>query len=87
MSYYIPYTNSVVCVDFIIFRKLLSDIDFIIVQAFKSNCSVRYNVIIDGKTLEQISFLGCDMSYGRDRDVDNKFYMFKPMCGKIRRKH
>ena len=46
------------------------------------------NIIIEGKVLEQISnfnYLGCDISFDVDKDIQNKVNRFQHICGTINR--
>jgi hypothetical protein len=56
------------------------------VMAFKEKDPVRSKIIINGNILKQISnfnYLGCNLSYNYDGDVQTKLAIFQVMCGRI----
>lgn len=58
------------------------------IMAFEGKETVRSKIIIDNKTLEQVShfnYLGCDTTYERDKDVESKVHKFQAICGTINR--
>ena len=58
------------------------------IMAFKGKSPVRSKIVLDNKTLEQVShfrYLGCDISYDRERDIDEKINRFQMICGTINR--
>jgi hypothetical protein len=57
-------------------------------KTFGGKQLVRIKIIINDAVLEQVSqftFLGCDLSFDYDSDVENKLNRFQNMCGTIRR--
>lgn len=58
------------------------------VMAHKGKHPVRSKVVIENKILEQVSYfdyLGCNVSYDRDKDIENKLNKFQLICGTINR--
>lgn len=58
------------------------------VMAFKGKFPVRSKIVINGNIIDQVShfnFLGCDISYEYENDVDNKLHKYQRMCGTIHR--
>jgi hypothetical protein len=57
-------------------------------MAFKGKFPVRSKINIDNCPLEQVrhfNYLGCDVTYDQDEDVNNKLHKFQNICGTIRR--
>jgi hypothetical protein len=55
-------------------------------MAFHGKQSVRTKIVIDNYTLEQVThlkYLGCDVSYQYDNDVNIKLKKFQNICGTI----
>ncbi|XP_075210534.1 uncharacterized protein LOC142317874 [Lycorma delicatula] len=58
------------------------------IVAFKGKWLVRSKIIFDGQILEQVrvfNYLGCDLSYDRNIDIDKKLSRFEEVCDLIRR--
>jgi hypothetical protein len=58
------------------------------VMAFKGKYPVRSKIMINNKTIEQVknfNYLGCDISYNYDDDLQNKLHKFQYICGTIKR--
>jgi hypothetical protein len=56
-------------------------------MAFHGKQSVGTKTVIDNYTLEQVThfkYLGCDVSYQYDNDVDVKLKKIQNICGTIR---
>lgn len=56
--------------------------------AFHGKEPVRAKIIINSKPIEQVlhfNYLGCDISYNYDNDIDRKLNKYQSMCGTIRR--
>lgn len=56
------------------------------VMAFRGKYPVRSKIAIGNYNLEQVSnfrYLGCDISFNIDRDVENKLVKFRNVCGTI----
>lgn len=56
---------------------------------FKGKYSVRSKIVIDSKTVEQVSQferLGCDTSYEYDNDIDENVHKVQAVCGTIKKK-
>jgi hypothetical protein len=57
-------------------------------MAFKGKFPVRSKINIENCPLEQVgnfNYLGCDVSYDQDEDVNNKLHKFQNIFGTIRR--
>lgn len=58
------------------------------VMAFSGKNPLRAKIIIDDQMIEQVShykYLGCDISYGYDKDIEYKINQFQAICGTINR--
>lgn len=58
------------------------------VMAHRGKFPVRTKIIMDNQPLEQIShfeYLGCNISYEVDHDIENKINKFQRICGTINR--
>lgn len=58
------------------------------VMSFQGKYPVRSKICIYNSTLEQVrhfNYLGCDLSYDYENDIDIKLHRFQQMCGTIRR--
>ena len=58
------------------------------IMAFQGRNPVRSKIIIEDSILEQVShfqYLGCDITYKHDQDVDKKIQKFQAVCGTIKR--
>ncbi|XP_039301198.1 uncharacterized protein LOC120356339 [Nilaparvata lugens] len=57
-------------------------------MAFTGKYPTRSKIVIDNKVLEQVSqycYLGCDISFKDDSDVERKIGKFQSICGNISR--
>ncbi|XP_039275024.1 uncharacterized protein LOC120349129 [Nilaparvata lugens] len=57
-------------------------------MAFKGKYPIRSKIVIDNKVLEQVSqfsYLGCEISYKDELDVEKKVGRFQMICGSISR--
>jgi hypothetical protein len=53
------------------------------IMTFKGKFPVRSKINIDNCPLEQVkhfNYLGCDVTYDQDEDVNNKLHKFKNIC-------
>ena len=58
------------------------------VMAFLGKDPVRSKIVLNDKPIEQVShfrYLGCDISYEPDRDIEEKVNKFQMICGTINR--
>lgn len=58
------------------------------VMAFKGKESIRTKIVLQNMVLEQVTrfnYLGCEITYGRDRDITSKIHKFQAICGTINR--
>lgn len=58
------------------------------VMAHSGKFPIRTKIIVDNKPLEQVShfdYLGCNITYDVDRDINNKISKFQWICGTINR--
>lgn len=58
------------------------------VMAFHGKYPIRSKIIINEKPIEQVShfcYLGTDISYNKDRDIEIKIQRFEHICGTINR--
>jgi hypothetical protein len=58
-------------------------------MAYKGKFPVRSKINIDNCPLEQVryfNYLGCDVTYDQDEDVNNILLKFQNICGTTRRK-
>ncbi|KAJ4429720.1 hypothetical protein ANN_21924 [Periplaneta americana] len=58
------------------------------VMAHSGKFTIRTKIIVDNKPIEQVShfdYLGCNITYDVDRDIDNKISKFQWICGTINR--
>lgn len=58
------------------------------IMAFTGKHPTRSKIVIDNKVLEQVSkytYLGCDISYSEDLDIEKKIGKFQVVCGNISR--
>jgi hypothetical protein len=57
------------------------------VMAFKGKYLVRSKIMINNNIIEQVknfNYLGCDIQYNYDADLQNKLHKFQYMCGTIK---
>ena len=58
------------------------------VLAFKGIDTLRAKIILNDKTIEQVNcfnYLGCNISYNKNNDINNKLSKFNYICGTIKR--
>jgi hypothetical protein len=58
------------------------------VMALEGKYPVRSKIMIKNKIIEQVknfNYLGCDISYNYDDDLQNKLHKFQYMCSTIKR--
>lgn len=58
------------------------------IMAFKGKNPVRSKIIVNGNILEQVShfnYLGCDISFNYEKDIEKKVNRFQMICGTIGR--
>ena len=56
------------------------------VMAFSGKQHIRTKIVVNNQTLEQVNhfnYLGCDISYGFDKDIQSKVSKFGHICGSI----
>ena len=49
---------------------------------------MRTKIVMNGKIIEQVrdfNYLGCNISYCKRKEVNNKLNMFERMCGTVSR--
>jgi hypothetical protein len=57
-------------------------------MAFCSKWPVRCKLIVDNQSIEQVSkfnYVGCQLSYQGEVDINHKLQKFNCMCGTIKR--
>lgn len=57
-------------------------------MAFKGKNPVRSKILVNGNILEQVShfnYLGCDISFKYEKDIEKKVNRFQMICGTIGR--
>jgi hypothetical protein len=55
-------------------------------MAFLGKYQIKSKIVIKDDIIEQVrhfNYLGCDISYEKDNDVDNKLAKFRNVCGTI----
>ena len=58
------------------------------VMAFHGKYPIRTKICIENKIIQQVShskYLGCDVRYDMDDDINQKCLKFQTICGAIRR--
>ncbi|PSN39989.1 hypothetical protein C0J52_25074 [Blattella germanica] len=58
------------------------------VMEFQGTRPIRSKIVLENKVIQQLkhfSYLGCDISYDYDEDINNKVAKFQGMCGTINR--
>ena len=58
------------------------------IMAFKGKDPIRSKIVIEDKILEQVSdfkYLGCEISFKYDKDIEQKVNKFQAICGTIQR--
>lgn len=58
------------------------------VMAFQGPEPIRTKIVVNNKPVEQVkhfNYLGNDISYDRDKDINNKLHKYQIMCGIINR--
>lgn len=57
-------------------------------MAFQGTRPIRSKIVLENKVIQQLkhfSYLGCDISYDYDEDINNKVSKFQGICGTINR--
>ena len=58
------------------------------IMAHHGKFPTRSKIVIDNKLIERtnhFNYLGCDITYDRDKDIENKINKFQSICGTINR--
>lgn len=58
------------------------------VMAFLGSYPIRTKIVLNNKTIEQVNtfkYLGCNVTYNKSREIDDKLNAFNYFCGTIRR--
>lgn len=68
--------------------KLVISVPKTKVMAFQGRFPIRSKIVVNEQSIEQVShfcYLGSDISYGKDNDIETKLHRFTHICGTINR--